>query len=58
VPSAALTNKSFDARAAVIGHARAELREIINLLSSPAESPRRRSRLTAIAPATGSLFPS
>jgi DNA-binding transcriptional MerR regulator len=59
VPSPARTNKSFDATAAVIGHARAELREIISLLSSPEpQTPRRRSRLTAIAPATGSLFPS
>jgi DNA-binding transcriptional MerR regulator len=59
VPSTARPNKSFDARAAVIGHARAELREIISLLSSPEPQPtRRRSRLTAIAPATGSLFPS
>ena len=58
-PSAAHANKSFDATAAVIGHARAELREIINLLASPAPQPsRRRNRLTAIAPATGSLFPS
>ncbi len=58
VPSAGRSNKSFDATAAVIGHARAELREIINLLASPAQPPRRRSRLTAIAPATGTLFPS
>ena len=63
-PEAALTppahpNKSFDASAAVICHARAELREIINLLASPAPQPaRRRNRLTAIAPATGLLFPS
>jgi DNA-binding transcriptional MerR regulator len=58
VPSGGRSNKSFDATAAVIGHARAELREIINLLASPAQPPRRRSRLTAIAPATGTLFPS
>jgi DNA-binding transcriptional MerR regulator len=59
VPSTARPNKSFDASAAVIGHARAELREIANLLASPEPQPsRRRSRLTAIAPATGSLFPS
>ncbi|MGD1062642.1 MAG: MerR family transcriptional regulator [Terracidiphilus sp.] len=57
-PSPADQNKSFDATAAVIGHARAELREIINLLASPApQPPRRRNRLAAIAPATGSLFP-
>ena len=59
VPSAAHPNNSFDATAAVIGHARAELREIANLLASPApQPPRRRNRLTAIAPATGTLFPS
>jgi len=58
VPSAGRPNKSFDATAAVIGHARAELREIANLLASPAPQPaRRRNRLTAIAPASGSLFP-
>jgi DNA-binding transcriptional MerR regulator len=58
-PAPAHPNKSFDARAAVIGHARAELREIINLLASPAPPPaRRRNRLTAISAATGSLFPS
>jgi DNA-binding transcriptional MerR regulator len=52
-------NKSYDATAAVIGHTRAELREIISLLASPAPHPaRRRNRLTAIAPASGSLFPS
>ena len=39
VPSAARPNKSFDATAAVIGHARAELREIANLLASPAPQP-------------------
>ncbi len=50
--------KSMDAVAAVIGHARAELREIASLLASPQPQPaRRRSRLTAISPATGSLFP-
>jgi DNA-binding transcriptional MerR regulator len=58
-PSSAHPNKPFDATAAVIGHARAELREIANLLASPAPQPaRRRNRLTAIASATGSLFPS
>jgi DNA-binding transcriptional MerR regulator len=52
-------NKSFDATAAVIGHARAELREIVNLLASPApQAPRRRNRLTAISATSGSLFPS
>jgi DNA-binding transcriptional MerR regulator len=51
--------KHLDGVAAVIGHVRAELREIANLLASPEPQPaRRRNRLTAIAPATGSLFPS
>ena len=59
LPSSARPNKSFDATTAVIGHARAELREIINLLASPEPQPaRRRNRLTAITSATGSLFPS
>jgi DNA-binding transcriptional MerR regulator len=59
LPSSAHSNKSFEATAAVIGHARAELREIASLLASPApQPPRRRNRLTAIASATGSLFPS
>jgi DNA-binding transcriptional MerR regulator len=62
-PEAALAlpehqNKSMDAVAAVIGHARAELREIASLLASPQPQPaRRRSRLTAISPASGTLFP-
>jgi DNA-binding transcriptional MerR regulator len=47
----------IDAVAAVIGHARAELREIAGLLASPPpQPPRRRSRL-AIA-TSGFLFPS
>ncbi len=50
--------KRRDAVSAVIGHARAELREIASLLTSPvAERPRRTTRLTAIPPPTGSLFP-
>lgn len=51
--------KRLDAVAAAIGHARAELREIANLLGSPAQQPaRRRSRLAPIRAASGSLFPS
>jgi DNA-binding transcriptional MerR regulator len=50
--------KHLDGVAAVIGHARAELREIANLLATPAPQPaRRRNRLTAIASGTGTLFP-
>jgi hypothetical protein len=43
---------------AAIGRARAELREIAGLLASSDPAPqRRRSRLTAIATASDSLFP-
>jgi DNA-binding transcriptional MerR regulator len=49
----------MDAVAAAIGRARAELREIVGLLTSPVtEPPRRRSRLAAISIPSGSLFPS
>jgi DNA-binding transcriptional MerR regulator len=45
--------------ACIIGHARAELREIAGLLSVPdPQLPRRRTRLTAIPGPSGSLFPS
>ncbi len=55
---AAEQNKRGDAVAAAIGHARAELRELISLLGTPVRQPARpRGRLTAFA-ATGSLFPS
>jgi DNA-binding transcriptional MerR regulator len=48
-----------DKLAALIGQARAELREIAGLLASPdPQLPRRRSRLTAIPGPSGSLFPS
>jgi len=51
--------KQLDGVAAVIGHARAELREIANLLAASEPQPaRRRNRLTAISAATGTLFPS
>jgi DNA-binding transcriptional MerR regulator len=50
----------LDKVAAAIGHARAELREIANLLGSAAvpQPPRRRSRLAPIRAASGTLFPS
>jgi DNA-binding transcriptional MerR regulator len=52
-------NKRLDGVAAVIGRARAELREIAGLLGSPVQPPaRRRSRLASISAASGSLFPS
>jgi DNA-binding transcriptional MerR regulator len=59
LPISADQGKRLDAVAAAIGHARAELREIANLLGSPAEQPaRRRNRLAPIRAASGSLFPS
>jgi DNA-binding transcriptional MerR regulator len=48
-----------DSVAATIEHARNELREIANMLSSPVLRPsRRRSRLATIAACSDSLFPS
>jgi len=48
----------LDAVAAAIGHARAELREIVALLASPAPRPvRRRPRLTTLPNPSDSLFP-
>ncbi len=59
LPLAADQNKRMDKAAAVIGHARAELREIAGMLGSTAPQPaRRRSRLAPIRAASGSLFPS
>jgi DNA-binding transcriptional MerR regulator len=59
--SAASTDsgKRLDAAAAVIGHARAELREIAALLAAPAARPaRRRPRIATWANPSDSLFPS
>lgn len=51
--------KRLDKAAAVIGSARAELREIAGLLStSQPQLPRRRPRLTGLHSSTESLFPS
>lgn len=53
-----------DAIAATIGHARAELRDIVTLLSNPVanpaarSTPRRRPRLATLPYPTESLFPS
>ena len=59
LPPAPFESKRLDAAATVIGHARAELREIAGLLGAPVQPPvRRRSRLAAIRAASGSLFPS
>jgi len=58
VAVAADAGKRRDAVAAAIGHARAELRELAGLLSTPVrQAARPRGRVTAIA-ASGSLFPS
>ncbi|MGD0348184.1 MAG: MerR family transcriptional regulator [Terracidiphilus sp.] len=59
LPQPADQSKRLDGVAAVIGHARAELREIANLLAASEPQPaRRRNRLTAISAGTGTLFPS
>lgn len=51
--------KRLDRAAAVIGSARAELREIAGLLSSPQpQAPRRRPRITSLRATTEPLFPS
>jgi DNA-binding transcriptional MerR regulator len=53
------SGQRLDDAAAAIGRARSELREIAGLLATPApRPPRRRSRLTTLAPPTDSLFPS
>jgi DNA-binding transcriptional MerR regulator len=58
-PQPADRNQQLDGAAAIIGHARAELREIASLLAAPEPQPaRRRNRLMAISSASGSLFPS
>jgi len=47
-----------EAVAATVGHVRAELREIISLLSTnQPRPPRQRARLLAVSPDSGSLFP-
>ncbi|HEX3891223.1 MAG TPA: MerR family transcriptional regulator [Terracidiphilus sp.] len=51
--------KRLDKAASVIGSARAELREIAGMLSTPdPQSARRRPRLTTLHTSTESLFPS
>ena len=53
------SSKRLDAVAAAIGHARAELREILGQLAVAAPPPpRRRGRIATFAATTGSLFPS
>jgi len=52
------SGQRLDAVAAVIGHARAELREIASLLAAPVPKPqRRRTRLATLPATTDSLFP-
>ncbi len=51
--------KLRDSVAAAIGHVRADLREIVSLLSAPAAPPpRKRTRVAQFAAVSGSLFPS
>lgn len=51
--------KRMDTVAAVIGSARAELREIVGMLAAPEpQIPKRRPRITALHESSGSLFPS
>jgi DNA-binding transcriptional MerR regulator len=53
--------KKHDTVAATIGRARAELREIAGILAGaplPQQPTRRRSRVSPLPPASGSLFPS
>lgn len=52
-------SKRVDALAATIGHARAELREILGLLGAEPTppAPRRRAKVATIAAQSGSLFP-
>lgn len=58
LPGTAAPRKRRNGAATVISHARAELRAIASLLSSPTvEKPRRTPRLTAIPVRSGSLFP-
>jgi DNA-binding transcriptional MerR regulator len=59
LPLVAGESKRLDAVAAAIGHARAELREIANMLGSAVQQPvRRRNRLAPIRATSGSLFSS
>jgi DNA-binding transcriptional MerR regulator len=53
------SGQRLDDVAAVIGRARAELRELAGLLASPdPQPPRRRPRLVAVSNLSGTLFPS
>lgn len=55
----AQANGNSESVAAVVGHARAELREIAGMLAAPEpQPPKRRPRATALRDLSGSLFPS
>jgi DNA-binding transcriptional MerR regulator len=57
-PAASQPAKRPEAVAATVGQIRAELREIISLLSThPPRPARQRARLLAVSPESGSLFP-
>jgi DNA-binding transcriptional MerR regulator len=57
-PRPAETPKRSEAVVAAIGQVRAELREIISLLSThQPKPPRPRARLVALSPESGNLFP-
>lgn len=57
--TSAAPTPNLDAAAAVIGHARAELRDLAALLAAPPVRPhRRRPRLTALPSRSDLLFPS
>src|SRR5215469_11885097 len=52
------TSKRQEAVVAAVGQIRAELREIVSLLSAhPPRPPRPRARLVALSPESGNLFP-
>lgn len=58
-PTPVDSGKRSDSVKAAIGHARAELREIMGMLTvSAPQPPRRRPKVTTFAMQSGSLFPS
>jgi len=59
LPSQSDPEKRMDSVAAAVGHARAELREIIGMLETPEpKQVRRRPRVTTLPAPSGTLFPS
>lgn len=58
LPLLAGRDRKLDGVASAVGHARAELRELVHLLSAAEPQPApRRGQLTPIAAASGMLFP-